>query len=238
MGKLLVLIPMTGLSGEDLVQRKEFISSVVRPATEFVIEVAAAGVESIESRYDEVLCIPPMLPAVREAESKGFDAVLLWCLADPGLTVARELVNIPVIGPGESSVYLASMMAHRFSIITPLDDETEVWGEEMAARAGFLHKLASIRSLGLPVLTLRSDLELTVRRIVEMCEAAVNEDKAHAIILGCMGLYGLAKSLETKLNVPVIDPAVAGIRMAELFMDTGYFFSKKTYPLPYKMRQG
>mgnify|MGYP003320815669 CR=1 FL=1 len=42
-------------------------------------------------------------------------------MGDPGLQGARECVSIPVIGPCETAMHFASMLGHKFSVLTVLE---------------------------------------------------------------------------------------------------------------------
>lgn len=44
-----------------------------------------------------------MIQQAVEAEKAGFDAVIVYCGSDPAVAAAREILNIPVIGPGKVS---------------------------------------------------------------------------------------------------------------------------------------
>lgn len=47
------------------------------------------------------------------------DALVIGNFLDPFLVAAREILDIPVIGLGETSMLLACMMGHRFALISP-----------------------------------------------------------------------------------------------------------------------
>jgi Asp/Glu/hydantoin racemase len=49
-----------------------------------------------------------------------------------------------------------------------------------------------------------------------------------------MALFGLANSLTKKLNAPIIDPALAALKMAEMVVHMGVTHSKISYPFPPK----
>ena len=42
------------------------------------------------------------------AEKEGYDAIVIYCFSDVGIDAIRENVRIPVIGPGETSLAVAS----------------------------------------------------------------------------------------------------------------------------------
>lgn len=53
----------------------------------------------------------------RRAERDGFDVMIIGALQDPGLQIARTVVDIPVIGYGEVSMLTAASLGSRFSFV-------------------------------------------------------------------------------------------------------------------------
>lgn len=157
-------------------------------------------------------------------------------MADPGLHAARELVDIPVVGPSQASMHLAAMLGHRFSFLTVFDHDVPA-AEDLVARYGLSSKLASVRAFNIPVLALKEDVDETVRVLVELAEKAVREDGAHVIVPGCTGLAGLAPRIQAGLReqgceVPVLDPPSVAVKLAEALVDLGQSHSKRTYAPP------
>lgn len=214
----------------------EQYSAGARPGTAISVTLLDRGPASIESRYDEVVAVPDIVCRVVQAEDDGVDAVIIDCMADPGLQAAREMVSIPVIGPAETAMHVASMLAHRFSLLTVLDRAVPMF-RELAHRTGVAERLASVRAVNIPVLEL-GDTERVVKALVEQSVMAVREDGAHLIVFGCTGMIGLAEEVEKGLvgqgiaDVPVIDPGILAIKVAEALADLGLSHSKRTYPTP------
>jgi len=214
----------------------EEFSRVAGPQTEISNVFIRSGPASVESAYDEAVATPDVLARVREAEADGMDAVIINCFGDPGLGAAREVVSIPVIGPCEASMHVAAMLGHRFSVVTVLErliPELDLH----AQKYGVAHKLASVRSVDLPVLDLEKGRDQFVGRMVEKAVEAVAEDGAHVIVLGCTGVAGLAQQVKAGLlrrgfDVPVIDPAATALKVAEALVGAGLTHSKRTYPQP------
>jgi len=216
----------------------EEFGRVARPDTEISNVFLESGPASIESYYDEAVAVPGIIARVRQAEREGVDAVIINCMGDPGLDVAREVVSIPVIGPCEASMHLAAMLGHKFAVVTVLDRLLPQL-ELMAQKYGVGGKLACARSIDLPVLELEAGREQFVGRAVDAAMEAIEEDGAHVIVLGCTGMAGLAQQIESALRergyeVPVIDPASTALKMAEALVDLKLAHSKRTYPYPPK----
>lgn len=214
----------------------EEFTRVARPDTEISNVFLDSGPASLESAYDEAVAVPDTVAKVRQAEREGVDAVIINCMGDPGLDAAREVASIPVIGPCEASMHVAAMLGHRFSVLGVLDRIIPQF-ERQAQKYGVKDKLATVRSIDLPVLDLEKGRERFVARAVDEAVEAIEEDGAHVIVLGCTGLAGLAKQIENGLrergyDIPVIDPASAALKVAETLVDLKLAHSKRTYPYP------
>ena len=210
--------------------------AVARPDTHVSVVSLEWGTASIEAYRDEALAVPGVLARAVEAERDGADAVIVDCMADPGLYAARELVSIPVVGPAQASMHLAAMLGHRFSILCVFESDIPAF-EDQVARYGLATRLASVRAFDIAVLDLKEDAEVTLRRLVEGAEHAVREDGAHVVIPGCTGLAGLAPRIQAGLaergcEVPVLDPPSVALKLAESLVDLGYAPSRRSYPPP------
>jgi len=62
-----------------------------------------------------------------------------------------------------------------------------------------------------------------INYLVEESKKALSEDGADVIILGCTGLAGMAKKVQDRVKVPVIDPSGAAIKVAEAIVKLGLF---------------
>ncbi|RQO59978.1 hydrogenase expression protein HupH [Paucibacter sp. KBW04] len=197
------------------------------------------GPSSIESAFEEMLAAPGVVAAALQAQAEGFDAVIVDCFADPGLQAARELLDIPVFGPGECSMHAAAMLGLRFSIVTVLPAVVPML-TELAQRYGVADKLSSIRVIDIPVLALHGDPQALQKAMGEQACKAVLEDGADAIVLGCTGFLGCANVVSAELNrvglngVPVIDPIPVTVHMATALCQSGLSHSKRGWPKPAK----
>ena len=80
----------------------------------------ADGPASIEGYYDEAFAVPGLLREIRRGESQGVAGYIIACFDDVGLDAARNVATAPVVGICEASVYVASMVAGSFAIVTTL----------------------------------------------------------------------------------------------------------------------
>jgi allantoin racemase len=157
-------------------------------------------------------------------------------MADPGLDAAREIASIPIVGLGEASLFLAAMLAHKFSVVTILDRDIPDL-DRMFRKYDLLSKVASVRAINVPVLDIRCNENAVTEAATTAALRAVQEDGAAAIAFGCGGLSGVVAKIDASMksegfNIPVINPAAAGMKIAESLVDMGLIYSKITYPDP------
>ena len=158
--------------------------------TTSVDEIFCAGApRSIEGPADSEKVMPFIVEKVRWAESQGYNAVIINCMLDPGLTEAKRVVAIPVIGLREANRAIASLVGKNPAHIYPQN---------------------------IPVLELSSDEDRTVRELVKIGQTEINDNNADVLILNCGYLGGLAQRLQMKLGVPVLANLDVALRLAEL----------------------
>ncbi len=218
--RIRVINPVITREFESLTYRE--FESLAGPTVKIEVVSLDKGPSSIESRFDEDLAKPDILKKVKEAEQNGVDAVIINCFGDPGLHSAREVVDIPVVGPFQASMALASMLGRKFAIVTVLRSVIPLI-EENAEMLGMRSKIASIRSIEVPVLDLEKERVKVRESLLIESKKAIVEDGADIIILGCTGMMGMAKGLQESLhreglNIPVIDPTAASLKLAEVLV--------------------
>lgn len=194
------------------------------------------GPATVESEFEDGLAIPHTVALAVKAEREGCDAIVIDCMADPGLDASREMVAIPVLGPCEYGMHLAACLGHRFSVVTALG-RGRVMFEARAERYGCITQLASVRAIEKSVMDLDSDRDDMALTLAAVALTAVREDNADVILFGCTGMFGTAERvrdflLENGHDVPVIDPVPTTVRMAAALVESGLTHSKIAYPPP------
>lgn len=231
--KIKVIMPIVSDIFNDEV--KEEVKFYASDNTQIGVANLDYGPASIESEYDEALCIPNFLEKAKEAEEEGYDGIISDCFGDPGVKPARELLDIPVVGPCEASMLLASSLAQRFSVVSVLPNVVPMI-ENISKTVGVNGNLASVRYVNIPVLEVQDKERLKNELYDEMIKA-IEQDNAHALILGCTGFMGVAEELQKRLkqkdyDVPVIDPVFAATKMLESIISMGLKQSRLTYMTP------
>lgn len=216
--RILVVNPVRSSSLNQLSQK--FFELSASPGFEITCENLENCPESIESSYDEAIAAGQVAKRILGAASEGFSIAIINCFLDPGLRASREVSPVPVVGAGESAIRLALTMGGRFSIIDVGQKRYVSRSPTQQVRSmGVEARFASVRGIDIPVLQLNKQPSLTIRKLAREAELAVREDGAEVIVLGCTGLAELTERM--KIDFPIVNPALAALRMAELVVSLG-----------------
>jgi allantoin racemase len=196
------------------------------------------GPASIESVFDDALCVPDTIRRAVEAERAGADAIVIDCMCDPGLAACREAVRIPVLGPLQTGVQFATMLGARFSVVSVLARLRHVF-DHIIRGYGLSGSYAGFESIDIPVLELSHDSHRVVQAIAEKALKTITAEHAGAVVLGCTGFMGLADQVKEilgkqQIDVPIIDAMPLTIRVADTLVKCGLRHSKHVYPYPEK----
>ena len=210
-----------------LSEQKGYREAIAGPDTSIEVVSIKQGPETIEQPLDELLAGPAILEEVVRSEQEGADAVVVDCALDPALAALREAVRIPVVGAGQSAFALAITLGDRFSILSPLRSLVPAYNRRIR-EYGLNFALSSIRCLEFGILDLLS--EAASRAFVREGKAAVEEDGAEVLVLGCTGMSPAIPGLQEQFEVPVVDPAATAILTAQTLVRLGLAHSKLCYP--------
>lgn len=200
---------------------------------EVEIDFLPDGPTSIECRVDRSRVEPLVLDRIIQADSDGVDGIVVNCFMDPAVEAARELVDIPVVGPAQSSMVLATTLGDRFSVILPAASGAAIASRQVRQNVG-LDRLASIRSVEMPVSQLH-DAERLTAGLVDAANRAIDEDGAEVIILGCTGMSYATDAARARLGgrgVPVLDPTLAAVGTVVSQLMQGVAPSRRAYAVP------
>lgn len=219
--KLLLINPNTTAS----MTRKAEVAArrVARPDTQVIATTSKSGPSSIEGFYDVAVCVPGLLEEA--AQHRDVDAVIIACFDDTGLDAMRCLFTVPVIGIGEAAYHAAAMVSHRFSVVTTLSRSVAGISDNLR-RYGLDAKCASVRATDIPVLKLEENDPASLAAIRAEIAAAIEHDKAEAVVLGCAGMADLMQELSEEFGIPVIDGIACAVGMAEALVAAGLSTSK------------
>lgn len=207
----------------------------------------------VETREEFAYAAASRLKDVREAcETGKYNAIVLLGGGDPGYLESREICRnygIVCTANGYSQMIVATMLGARFSVID-IAGVHNVYYRDVIFRYGLQDRCASIRHIGfrLPRPGLASEMLINdelekarrggrsaaVDNAIEQAEAALREDGAEVITLGCSGVFWLQpyikKGLEQRgWDVPVLEGYSASIEHAKLLVNLGVTASGITF---------
>jgi Asp/Glu/hydantoin racemase len=216
--------------------------------------LAPQGDGYVETREEFARVGVARLPIVREAcESARYDAIVLLGGGDPGFVEGREIgqrYNIPVTACAHAQMHIASMLGNKFSVID-ISEAHNMHYYNLVVQYRFIEKCASIRCIDFPLpresnpdvrpigaekaRVERGERSEMLDRAVAEAVAAIEEDGAEAIILGCSATFWMQRWLQQELHalgweVPVLEGYRAAVGMAKLLAGLGVSVSGLAYP--------
>jgi Asp/Glu/hydantoin racemase len=157
------------------------------------------------------------------AEAEGYDVFAIGSVQDPGIEEARSLVDIPVVGYGESAMHFACCLGSRFAVVAfgngfdqMLDLRVKKLGlSERALPTALLD--ASFADVGKGLADSRSSV---VDKFAQTARQVI-AGGAEAIIPGQLYLSeAIARAGITRIDeVPIVDGLAATLKMAESMAD-------------------
>src|SRR5713101_564763 len=177
------------------------------------------------------IAVPPFIDAFRDAEKQGYDAVVPLGTLDLGVDAGRCVVNIPVVGPSESMLHIASMLRRRFGILM-YDDFVLPLGYRMVERFNMMHKVIGWRTCGFELPDIIANREKVVGTFVDKARELV---KMGADVILPMGITQCPVHIKPdwlmkELGVPVVEGIGSPIRMAAMMAGLGLRHSRKRWP--------
>ena len=227
--RLAGVVAIGSYTAADLEAKKQSLQAVLRPDTEVDMFAAASGVPYVESSFELYVSSAAVARKVVEVARQGYDAIVGTAFLDNGLDAARELVDIPVVGPAKTTLYMAATLANRFAVIAAAGDlPKHVWA--YAKVLGVVDRLVAIPTLKCTVADFLRNEAQAVTMIVAMGRQLMEERGAEALVLGCGATTGLAPRVADALGIPVLDPGLTAFKYAEMLVDLGLSHSKRTFP--------
>jgi allantoin racemase len=200
--------------------------------TEIISVEPKVGPDSIEGFYDEAFCIPGLVEEIKKQNDA--DAYIIACFDDTGLEVIRSITEKPVIGIGEATYHVATMIAGNFTVITTLSRSIRPLIHNLK-KYGLFENCVKVTAIEVPVLDLENISSENLDKLNKVIQDTMENDNAEAIILGCAGMADLASNLEIKHKLPVIEGVSSAVVLAESLVNLKIKTSKVgSYALPRK----
>jgi allantoin racemase len=152
-----------------------------------------------------------------------YDGMIVAGFSDVGVDAMKEILDIPVLGIAETSYHIASLLGHRFTVLTGTSKWTPPKQDYVRA-LGIESKAASFRAYS--EWNENDSFDALKARLIAVARTAMQEDGAEVVILGGGPLVGYGKLIEGELGIPVIDPTLATFKFMESLIELGYSQSK------------
>ena len=177
------------------------------------------------------LAVPPFVEAFREAEKQGYDAAVPLGTLDLGIDAGRCNVNIPIVGPSESMLHIASMLGRRFGVIM-YDDFVLPLGYRMVERFHMMDKIVGWRTCGFELPDIIANRDKVVDTFVGHARDLI---KMGADVILPMGITQCPVHIKPdwlmkELGVPVVEGIGAPIRLAAMLVSLKLGYSRKYWP--------
>lgn len=183
------------------------------------------------------------------ARAGGVDAIVSLGSMEPGFLAAREISDIPYMGALHSALHVASLLGDRCCVVEGTDPQA-ILARRHAKMFGLSHKLVSVRYVGYSSTQIGRflydypkeerfrvpEVKACIRRIVDQCVAAVEQDRVDSIILSCMPLQVFEHEVRTGFSeagyddVPLICETSAAVAMAQAVVDMRLTHARLAYP--------
>ena len=208
---------------------------------------------SVETREEFAYAATARIEGVREAcETGKYNGVILLGGGEPGFMESREIGRkhgVVVTANAFSQMYLATLLGDSFSIVD-IEGVHNVYYRDLVRTHQLQDRCRSIRNIGysLPrpgdtdpdtltaqcLAAARGEPSVAVDRAVDQAEAAIVEDGAEVITLGCSMVFWLQPHIRDGLkkrgwDVPVLEGYTASIELAKLMVNLGVNASGITY---------
>ena len=230
--KIMLIQPGT-FSKEEVNAREEYAKSVCSAGTTILMRSLAEP--SNVPLYFPTLnaLVPGIINRVEEAKKEHCHAVVIDCVVDAGLEASKSISDMPIIGPFETSMHVACLLADKFGLIIPREESIpSCW--RLAVAHGMSERISSIKALDIPFLSFRDKKDEVETRLTQLARESISKG-AQLIIVGCTSLFpalgiGSAEKLMNKLGIVIIDIIGLSLKVAEMLVNLKLRPSKLAFP--------
>ncbi len=196
---------------------RETLEPYAAPGTELTITNTPDIPENIDYYYNKHIIELGVMEDVMRAEEAGFDAVIVGCCYDPGVRVARELVDIPVIGPLEASMQMAAYYGHDYVVVTDHHKAVPYLRDLVLLYGGT--NCRDVSCINWFVTDMIKDTAAVARDALAAVSKVLEATGAEAAILGCTVISAATEKWLRDQRAPrdlsILNPNVMALKMAE-----------------------
>lgn len=174
---------------------------------------------------------PAIIQAFKDAENQGYDAAVPLGFLDLGVDGGRSAVDIPVIGPFEAALHIASFLGDRFGVIVYHESQIPTM-EQNARRYRMTDHIVAYGASGFDLPDIAANVEGMKAGFIATARKMIEEQRVDVIIPGGITqcpVHMKPAWLMEQLGVPVVEGIGGPIRMAALMASSGLKQSRRRY---------
>lgn len=230
-----IMVVMGEYPAEETERRRKAVLKCASPDTEIGFGVINATFFKHSNSQVNSLSAGPLVAEIAiKAEADGYNAVVPFGTLDAGVEIARNLVNIPVVGAGQSVLHLGAQLTNRLGVIAYEDKSIPFMRKQMHAWR-VADSVVGIRGIGIPLPESTKNREAMRGRFLEVGRELIERYDAELIVpmgVTMVPVQYSPQEMAQELGVPVMDALMTSIQTAEMMVRMGLAHSSRTYPRP------
>lgn len=230
-----IMVVMGEYPSEETERRRKAVLKCASPGTEIGFGVIQATFFKHSNSQVNSLSAGPLVAEVAiKAEADGYNAVVPFGTLDAGVEIARNLVNIPVVGAGQSVLHLGAQLTNRLGVIAYEDKSIPFMRKQMHAWR-VADSVVGIRGIGIPLPESTKNREAMRGRFLEVGRELIEKYDAELIVpmgVTMVPVQYSPQEMSKELGVPVMDALMTSIQTAEMMVRMALAHSARTYPRP------
>ena len=197
------LIRVLTLSDQKEIDRHGLIIEGVFPGLKVISRCIENYPKGLYDKTSEEEAKPKIISLTKELK-KGVEAIIVSCAADPAVKDLKEIVNIPVIGAGESLAAVSRILGSSVGVITITNNVPDPVRRGLGKHYLTWKKVEGVES------TLDLKEGDIVARTLNTARA-LRKQGSNVIALACTGFstVGVSPEIGKELGIPVVDPVLA-----------------------------
>lgn len=169
--------------------------------------------ENYESQQEKAL-----LSAIKNAENQRFDVVINACFYDPSLDAVRSQSTLPVVGPLQLCVSLASQYGKKFHALTDIQEAENVIFDLISGYCAG-DECLGVSAINIDGDTILQDTFAAAKVVDEHIQKIAAEGKADSVVIACTivsAAYEEHRSSFPDRGIPVMNSNLTAILNASL----------------------
>ncbi len=196
-----------------------------------IVDVAASPYFYGMTPAEIQLVAPAFIESFRRAEREGYDAVVPLGTLDLGVDGGKAAVDIPVVGPTEACLHVASLVGDQFGMMV-YDERQVPFLRAIVRRYGMLDRVMGFGTSGFDLPDLAAHKDEMVENFLAGARKLIDQGAEVIIPMGISQcpVHMKPQWLQEQLGVPIVEGFGAPIRMAALLASLGVKQSRVRWP--------